>query len=248
MMDIDLTQYVAGGYFIIKSVLRDADRSPDLLPERLISLSSECICPSVKIYWGWESGKHHPEALEFGILPEKLPELAVWSKENHETEIDHPNVFLNLEAAQSFASHFLPPQSDTVLLGIGLPESLVADFMAENQQFHESQDGTRTPIVNGVQKILSQSSQLPGGGETIGFEVVSYWQMLGHSWLCSGLERDMADHFGIRPNAHGLIATHTEAMRVYAWIAEDEQRGHRAEPEPYYPWLLVEYPLAAAND
>jgi hypothetical protein len=53
----------------------------------------------------------------------------------------------------------------------------------------------------------------------------------------------MADQFGIQPNEHGLIATPDEAMQVYEWIAEDEQRGHRAEPEPYYPWLLVEYPI-----
>jgi hypothetical protein len=71
---------------------------------------------------------------------------------------------------------------------------------------------------------------------------ISYDQNINDSWLCSGLERDMFEQFGIRPNKNGLINTYDEAMRVYRWIAEDEQRGHRAEPEPYYPWLLVAYP------
>lgn len=80
----------------------------------------------------------------------------------------------------------------------------------------------------------------------LGFEVVSYWYQLGHSWLCSGLEREMHQLFGISPNARGFIDTLEQAMQVYEWIAEDEQKGQRAEPEPYYPWLVVEYPLKAA--
>ncbi|MCA9885199.1 MAG: hypothetical protein KC708_19615, partial [Anaerolineae bacterium] len=66
---------------------------------------------------------------------------------------------------------------------------------------------------------------------------------MGCSWLCSGLEKDMFTLFGIRPNEHGLLNSLEDAMKVYEWIAEDECKGYRAEPEPYFPWLVVSYSI-----
>lgn len=232
-MDIDLPQYVAGGYFIIKSVRRDPDRSPDLLPERLISLSG-CICPSVHVYWAWSD----QEALAFGIPESKLPDT-----HREFPDFDYPNVFLKLETARAFVEEFLPATDDGLqLVGAGLHRDLVDDFLTLRQQAYDPHTGSTIEEIIGVSRAVSQRKLLEPGGQPLGFEVVGYEQSLGHSWLCSGLERDMFDQFGIRPNKNGLIHTHDEAMRVYRWIAEDEQRGRRAEPEPYTPWLLVAYP------
>ena len=77
--------------------------------------------------------------------------------------------------------------------------------------------------------------------------MLGYYQSVADSWLVSGLARDMHDRFGIHPNPYGLIDSLEDAMKIYAWIAEDEQKGYRAEPEPYYPWLLVDYPLEAGS-
>ena len=112
---------------------------------------------------------------------------------------------------------------------------------------YDSHAGEYREEVYGVSKVVRGGQPLAAGGQALGYELLSYDQNINDSWLCSGIERDMADQFGIRPNAHGLIATLDEAMQVYDWIAEDEQRGHRAEPEPYYPWLLVDYPLATTE-
>jgi hypothetical protein len=237
-MPIDLNAYVAGGYFLVRSVTRDADRSPDLLPERLLSLS-RCICPAVEIVWGW-NGQEQVHALDFGVPEHKLADLRAWS--TSET-VDFPNVFLTLAAARQFAEDFLPEQEHLHLLGIGLPVGLINDFLRHKQTVYDAHLGQSREIIYGVSYMAKQRQPLPPGGQSLGYEVLSYDMNINCSWLCNGIERDMADQFGICPNQHGLIATHDEALQVYAWIAEDEQRGTRAEPEPYYPWLVVDYPL-----
>ncbi len=240
---VDLTRYAAGGCFIIKSAPRDADRSPDLLPEQLISLS-RCICPySVSVYWGWEGGKNYPEALASGVPPDKLPELEAWSAKGGAADIDYPNVFLRPEPARAFIDQFLPDHGSLHLLGIALHHDLVDDFLLLKQRAYDPHTQQEIEEVIGVSRAVSQRQPVTRGGDLLGFEVLSYDQTLGHSWLCSGLEREMHQLFGIRPNAHGLIDTEAEAMQVYRWIAEDAQQGHRAEPEPYYPWLVIRYPL-----
>jgi hypothetical protein len=96
-----------------------------------------------------------------------------------------------------------------------------------------------------VNYALSEGRPLPQRGNALGFEIVSYvYSGFSHSWLCGGIERDMNQLFNIRPNEYGLINSYDEAKEVYEWIAEDKLQGTRAEPEPYHPWLLVQYPLA----
>ena len=48
----------------------------------------------------------------------------------------------------------------------------------------------------------------------------------------------MFNALGIRPNAHGLIETYEDALRVDAWMQEHPEK---AEPGPYYPWLIARY-------
>ena len=96
----------------------------------------------------------------------------------------------------------------------------------------------------GIQKQIDQHLPLAEGGTILGFEVVSFaYSHFGHSWICSGLQLEMDDLFGVRPGQFGLIETREAAQQVYEWIAEDHQQGHRGEPEPYHYWLLVSYPL-----
>ena len=233
-----LTRYIAGGYFLVKSVERPPSMAADLLPKRILSLSN-CICPSVRTTWGWEEDELL-DASDFGVADGKLEELHEWSVTG---EIDFPNVFLTLAAARSFARDFLVNVEHTHLLGIGLPRDFADAFLTHKQTVYDPTSDTHHELTIGVSRMIADRHLLAPEGTPLGFEVLSYIQSLGHSWLCSGLERDMQQLFGIRPNAHGFIDTEAEAMQVYAWIAEDEQRGIRAEPEPYYPWLIMDYPL-----
>jgi hypothetical protein len=174
--------------------------------------------------------------------------LVQWENRELQAELGHPNVFYTLAAAQTIANEFLPDKSYLHILGIALPQTLVEDFLSDNQQTTFSvEKQTYEDTLYGINAVLREAKPPEAGASVIGHEVLSSYGLgqIGHSWLCSGLERDMHDLFNIRPNPHGLIDSLADAMRVYAWIAEDEQKGHRAEPEPYYPWLLVDYPLNA---
>jgi hypothetical protein len=128
-------------------------------------------------------------------------------------------------------------------MGIGLPERLIEAFLQEEQHAYDPHQAQQIRVVMGVSRVATLRQELEHEGKVLGYELLGYEESLAHSWLCSGLDREMYTVFGIRPNQHGLIDSLDEAMQVYDWIAEDEQQGHRAEPEPYYPWLLVEYPL-----
>jgi hypothetical protein len=236
----DLGEFVAGGYFLLKSVPRQMWLSADLLPEDILSLS-ECISPSVQIYWGWhENGQ--AEARQFGVPEERLADLREWLTLGE--RVHFSNVFYSVSAAQEFVAEFLPAVEHLHLLGIALPRGLVDAFLQTNKQtVYNSTDGKYEEAEYGINEILRKGEPLSPYGHVLGFEVLSYNYHLGHSWLCNYLERKMHTLYGIRPNSRGFIDTLEEAMQVYEWIAEDEQKGQRAEPEPYYPWLVVEYPV-----
>lgn len=94
---------------------------------------------------------------------------------------------------------------------------------------------------DGISQQIAQHLPLEPDGNKLGHEVVSFeYGDFGHSWICSGIHKEP---FGFSLNSHGLISSYSDARKVYDWIAEDDMQGSRAEPEPYYIWLIVSYPL-----
>lgn len=230
METVDLSNYVAGGYFVAKPVPREEWMSAELLPEQLITLSS-CRNPSkVEIYWGWDTDKHREKISELGIPENKLDAFRAWSTSDN---FAYPNVMYTLEAAQEFVTQFLPHSDEYQVFGVGLPKALVSILLDFEGQ-----------AVEGTNRLLAEHSSLALNGVSLGFDIISYAHGdLNCSWLCNGIDRDMYQEFGIRPNQYGLIDRYNDAKQVYDWIAEDELRGTRAEPLPYYPWLIVQYPI-----
>jgi hypothetical protein len=230
----DLDNFYSAGYFLIRANTPDwPDFRADLLPEKLISLST-CICPRVEVTWGWLPG--NPEmALEFGIPQEQLDAFLEWCKREYETSMDYVSMFYSPEAVREFIARFLPETTGLYLIGVGLHQ----DSDVASRHVH----GEGEPPT-GIEVRLGQHLPMELGGDMLGFEVVSFaYHDFGHSWLCSGLHKDMHALYGIRPNAYGLIDSEDDARKVSDWIAEDEMKGTRAEPEPYDYWLLVSYPL-----
>jgi hypothetical protein len=236
-MDVDLGDYVAGGYFVVKYIEpSDHGFQPsELLPERVISIRG-CVSATFEVYWGWDTEKHKVEALKFGIPNEKLGVLSEWINEDHYGEIEHPNVFLKPEYALSFVNEFLDFAHDFVILGIGLHKGLVDKFLKENVDNRAE--------LHGLDQLLYERTPLETGGQILGFEVVGYNINFSCSWLCSGLEKDMRELYGIHPNQHGFIETYEDAEKVSEWINEDRIGHSRGEPDPYYPWLIVQYPVS----
>ncbi|MEZ4667162.1 MAG: hypothetical protein R3E39_04455 [Anaerolineae bacterium] len=214
---IDLKDYVAGGYFIAKYATEGFQPSA-LLPERVISLSS-CIGKPMDVVWGWDIALYQKEIADFGFRADRLVNFQAWCAERV------PGGISELEGARFAAKEFVSADTKVVLLGAGLHCELVAELVKQVPTF-----------------AMNDKKSLADGATSLGFEVLSHFShQFSCSWLCSGLEKYMSDVFGIRPNRYGLIDSYAEAKQVYEWIAEDNMQGIRAEPLPYFPWLIVQY-------
>ena len=226
---------VAAGFFVTKAVARGDDRSPDLLPPTLVSLSP-CIAPSYQLYWGWEAEKHRAEAVAFGLAEDRLSELEPWGRGH---AISYPNVFHSLADARALVAEFLPTREDVFILGAALPAALREEFLVVNRQsVYDAVAETSREALFGVNQVLTAAAALPEGGERLGFEIVLYDYNLACSWLCTRTERAVFEALGIALNAHGLVETYDDALRAHAWLGDHPEEG---EPGPYYPWLLVRY-------
>jgi hypothetical protein len=227
---------IAAGFFVTEAGPRHDLRSPDLLPSRLVSLSP-CIARSYQVYWAWDPAKHREDALAFGIAESRLADLLAWERGHG---ISYPNVFHTLDDARSFAGDLLPARDEVMVLGAGLPASLVDAFLRDHEQeILDGQTGTKRKGSWGVPHVGSLGRPLPDGGEPLGFDTVLYGHNLECSWLCTGTERTIFEALGLRPNAHGLIERFDDAMRAHAWLEAHPDEG---EPGPYYPWAIVRYP------
>jgi hypothetical protein len=229
MMDVNLSDYIAGGYFLVKPAQRTEWNSSELLPEMLMSLSG-CICPVFDNFWGMTLG--NPEkALEFGI-PEHLFEDFRYYNDYDE---GYPDTFARIETLRRFIAHFLPNLSDdTLLIGAGLHR--------ERMNLHWTDEYIETYSVPGIGQTVKLKLPLASGGQPIGFDVAGEEYGIGCSWLCSSLEKEIHQLFGIRTDERGLLKTYAEAKQIADWINEGE--GTRGEYQDYDPWLLVSYPLA----
>jgi hypothetical protein len=219
MSEIDLKDYVAGGYFVAKYTTEGFWRSP-LLPERVVSLSS-CIGKQLDVVLGWNVDQYKKEILEFGIRADKLESFKDWC--GGQT----PGGISQLETARYVINEFISTSDGLLLLGAALRHELLENFIHQVPTF-----------------AVDKAHSIDADGTPLGFEVISHFAShLSCSWLCSGLEKDMNELFGIQPNQYGLIDSYADAKQVYEWIAEDKMQGTRAEPLPYYPWLIVQYPV-----
>ena len=209
-MEIDLSEYVAGGYFVVKYSDHGFEPS-ELLPQRLISISN-CIGRKLEIYWGWDTNQNRQDILDFGIPEEKFSAFETWS--TSASNIGFPGVFYTLDAAREFIATFLATVQDIVLIGIGLPNEMVDDFIVDNPQtVYDPATQMHLQDLYGINYVLHQKNQLASEGQAIGFEVVGENFGLSCSWLCSGLEKVMHDLFGIHPNSYGLIDSYEDAKK-----------------------------------
>lgn len=170
---------------------------------------------------------------EFGIPAEQFADFAAWCEHEYESEADYlTGMFYSIEAARRFISRFLPDTNGLHIIGVGFPNELVE--IGWRGPHYENQCDT-------IEKRVTQRLPIEVGGDVLGHEIVSCdYCDFGHSWICNHIHEEP---FGFRPNSRGFISNYDDAKKVYDWLAEDDMKGTRGEPEPYYIWLLISYPL-----
>lgn len=235
METIDVDRFYSAGYMVIPSSHPGWPQlHEDGINGKLISLS-DCISPRLlKRLW---TDITEQEAPDYGIRPDRLDAFVHWRMRAYPSEIDDWGTFISLQAAHHFVKEFAAASDYLHIIGVGIASDLAESHFPNTLPFST------------VERQIAKRMPLERGGTPIGFEVVSYgYAPFGHSWLCSGLHRELRQALHTEANAYGLIPNENAARRLYEWIAEDEMRGHRAEPEPYHYWLLVDYPFEATKD
>ena len=234
-MDLNIDDYVSGGYFVTQLFDRPERMSVDLLPGQILSVS-RCLAAILPDSWNlsWvrtSEEERYCAAAKFGLSPETTAELVEWVTERFDrNEVGFPGIFNSIETARALLERF-PLPKNCLLLGLGLHKQFVAEFKAVEAVVPGVGNG-------GVWQCVSAEQALADGFLIEGYEILGYDYGDFHSWLCNGLEVDADRLFGIRPAKHGLLARLDQADMVTEYVRRDETG---AEPGLWLPWLVVRY-------
>ncbi len=229
--------HAAGGYFVTRSTERPEQMAADLLPARLLSLSG-CICDFIPDVWAIEWTNVEPqdrvaEASKFNVSSSKLQRIVDWTTERLNVgAFGWPCVFFSVHDAREFSGQFLKTL-DLSLLGIALHSDRIDDFLSEEKPGSDLGEP-------GIYAAVNRRQVAEPHGTVLGWEILCYEYGGFHSWLCNGLETEIAKELGIRPNAAGLIDSAGDALKAAEYCGREDVG---AEPGFWAPWLVAEYSL-----
>jgi hypothetical protein len=227
--NIDLDDYICGGYFLTKRISRPPDVS-NLVSDWVTTLSS-CFTDIAPDTWadadyGHDDVERVQEAVKFGI-----PATAVSELLNLFTQAVRPQHLTNFFPSLSIGQNFYRYCTDkdlVVLVGLGLERSLVPTLHA---QLHDDANQGY-----GLIERVNAQSPLERGGEVLGYEPLGFEATKFHSWLCHNAPVEAHDRFGIRPNSAGFIDSFADAVQV-----TQNLKARGAERAIWEPWLVVQY-------
>ncbi len=241
-VEVDLSQFVAGGYFITKPIDRPeylSNSSGPSLPERFFSLS-QCLTDFLPGPWVWENWDKRVDRAKavgkWGIDTGRTTEVIEWVQSKYVSgEMGRIHVFCNLNTPRGFLKYFDVPTNDLILIGIALHRS-------DSTRFMESEKPGHGIVSSGEFEMISRGHTVNTGGIPLGFEplVLDGWGLF-HSWLCNSLQETAFEQKGIHPNAHGFLDKLEDARWVTDYVNEDPYI--RGEPGLWLPWLVMTYPL-----
>lgn len=233
---------IAIGYLIVKAVPRPVHFSAQLLPAKILS-ASHCICPSFpdSFALNWVNAGDEARAEEFRRLglPEHLwGQAATWATAEFERSFGWPNCLFSAEAALAARQLFFVDEPDIHVLGLGLSESRLDEFIRAATPL-PSPSGFAPTGKSGSLHIAERRQPLGPGFMPLGYELLNVGPAgLDHSWLCNGLETHFASTLGVSPTLNGLIASSEDADHC----CDDLNSGKvGAEPGLWLPVWLVEY-------
>lgn len=225
MVEIDLRDYIMGGYFITTFTEREDWMEPGLIPDWFISISG-CIGDLCQLTWKW-SGQQPDEAKNLGMPAGKWQAFIQWCQQDAGDDIGYPDTFYTLEGARRALHAFFPEENDLLLLGVALHKDRLNDFLEKHADSGDSY---------GVYENLSRRQMIEPGGELLGFDVLGYGEGINHSWLCYNLERAIKEKLDITPNESGIFDVPDEADKVREFATQE------APGWGWQTWLLMNYP------
>jgi hypothetical protein len=243
-----MSELLAVGYLLVRPLERTSFWSAELIP-RWITSASSCLCPRFPGPYAieWSSSSEEVRSAAFaklGVPAALQPAARAWATESFEKEFGWPSVFYSPNAAWNAKRIFVSEEVDARVIGVGLSADALDRFLA-NAAPPPGVEGYAPMGKSGPFAMGSRREPLVPGGRTLGFEPMNVERgEPSHSWLCNSLETYAFEKLGIRPNADGLIETLEDAQRCCDSIARAEVG---AEPGPWLPFALVEYPAAPSS-
>jgi hypothetical protein len=231
----------AGGYLFVGAAPRPQYSEARVLPASLWTPTS-CICELYPEHWAFSwckprQGDVDAAIRQLGLDPADLQRLQAWVDQQFgQGRVGFPGIFLDLEVARQFAASFVRAGPEIKLLGIGLPELYVPEFLAEARP--GPQEGPP-----GVYLAVESGAPLAEGGASLGFEPLAYEYGSFHSFICNSLEKDYVERLRLPINEHGRFTELAACERAVEYTRLDTTG---AEPALWQPWHIVEYPRAAA--
>lgn len=232
----DLSSFRAGGYFLTRLASRTTWMAPDLVPERIVTLS-HCLTSMIPDNWALKLGGVSRRdrmcgAEKCGISRDTAKQLTRWSMgQLRAGNLGFPNVCMNLAMAQQCREMFLDGRTDWSLVGVGLPTRHVPTFL----EYEKPGRGVGVP---GVYSMLSRQLALEPDGVCLGYEILGFECAGFHTWYCNRLEAEICSACKCHPNSYGLLDTLESAEKGAEYASRDDVK---ADPLLWLPWLVVKY-------
>lgn len=148
---------ISGGYCIITPVVRPDYMDKQLIPDTILS-ASDCICdfhPEINVLWGRSKEAKHKYIQRLNISQSTYEEIENWVGDKFEGGIfAYPQVFTTIELAKEFLYKYLCHLSDAKIIGIGLPEKYVDEFIEYEEPLNAPEN------QYGIEKLLLTGSLL----------------------------------------------------------------------------------------
>ena len=243
---MSFSEYICGGYVVVKAGLRPDWLDGALLPEKIVSASGG-LCASIPADWairwtGMTDEGRLEDAAAFGLDADGLEALMTWTDAAwQDRRLRWNNVLASPEVAREVVSRFAPNCPDLHLIGLALARENAEQFPTAPPEACETGQCCKMGLP-GTYETLALRQPLAGGGRPLGFELLGYSHHATPpcSWLCNCLHKPVAEELGIRPNAAGFIDTEADAAKAADYCNRDDVPS---EPVTWFPWLIVGYDL-----
>jgi hypothetical protein len=234
--------YYLGGYYLVEGVSRPS-YSATFLPSMVWSIS-DCISPIYPNSWGLPWASTTEEELlatqtRLGLTNAEFKEMQdSLNTAFNEEHFGWPNVWLNLNDAQEYYKRYLQTLPQVKLLAIGISTYYFDECLEAAQPDPGMGEA-------GLYLRLLEPQKLANLDHALGFELLNMdVGNIGHSFLCNHLEKEY-QKMELAFNEHGLLAKYDDAKRAEEFTNLDTTA---AEPGPWFPWLIVEYPLTSESN